>query len=181
MKKLLLVAAIVGIALTGCRDDGLFMEAANPNVEPEVFADGTSVSSKQALEIAEKFFGMEGGATTKASATARVETVRDERSGDSPAMHVVTYPEGGFVIVSATKDYFPVLAWSDENPFDLENVSQSGVSVWMEETKDAIRASEDFDAEAKAQIRQQWLLYEDAGAVLLRTLRPGAGRRWRTG
>ena len=77
-------------------------------------------------------------------------------------MHVVNYPEGGWAIISATRDYFPVLAHSDEGYFDLETVSLSGVEIWMAETKDAIRVSDDFDIATKAQVRSQWLTYEEA-------------------
>ena len=113
------------------------MEDLNLNLKQEITAnsDESFVTSKQAAEIAEKFLSKEPGAATRSFASARVETVRDAENGNAPAMHAVIYPEGGFVIVSATKDYFPVLAYSDENPFDMEVALQSGVSVWLEETK----------------------------------------------
>ncbi|MDR2911095.1 MAG: Spi family protease inhibitor, partial [Bacteroidales bacterium] len=77
-------------------------------------------------------------------------------------MYVINYPEGGWAIVSATRNYFPVLAHSDKGSFDLETASKSGVSVWMAETKEAMRLSKDLADSVKVQINTQWLAYEEA-------------------
>ncbi len=146
MKYLRLKSVIPLLAvfmLFSCSDE-LPKDGIHPKFEQEVAVsldNETFVSSEQAIEIAETLLNRESGAKTKALTNASVETVRNN-SNNNPAMYVVNDPEGGFVIVSATKDYYPVLAYSDENSFDLEGVSEMGVSVWLEETKEAIRVSE---------------------------------------
>jgi hypothetical protein len=151
-----LMLLFTAILLASCAKEFISQEIAP---EPVSVDDPHFVSSQQAAEIAGMFLSRESG-STRSLANALVETVRDERSRDVPVMYVVNYPEGGFVIASASKEYYPVLAFSDENSLDMETISKTGVSVWMEETKDAIRASEYLDADAKAQIRSQWLPYE---------------------
>lgn len=133
-------------------------------IEQEIttdYDDENFVSPEQALYIAEKFLNRDPDAKTRAFASAKVETVRDEKNSNNPTMHVINYPEGGWLITSATRNYFPVLAYSDEGSFDLEDVHLSGVSVWMAETKEFIRVSDELDTEAKAQINSQWMAYEE--------------------
>jgi hypothetical protein len=76
-------------------------------------------------------------------------------------MYVINYADEGFVIVSATKDYYPVLAYSNESNFVLSE-NMGGVAVWLEETKEAIRQSETMDEKIKAEIHGLWQHYERA-------------------
>jgi len=88
--------------------------------------------------------------------------VRDAENNNSAAMYVVNYPEGGWAIISATRNYFPVLAYSDEGSFKMRPEEEmGGVVVWLAETKWAIRESENLDEEEKAQVRSQWATYEN--------------------
>ena len=163
-KKLIFASLLAVIFLSACSEK-LPTEDLNLNLTQEqqlpANSDEGFVTSKQAAEIAEKFFNRESGAGTRAFTNATVEMIMDEENSNNTAMYVVNYPEGGFVVTSATRDYFPVLAYSEENSFDMETVPLSGVSVWLAETKAYIRAAESLDAEAKAQIRSQWMAYEE--------------------
>ncbi|MDR2910522.1 MAG: C10 family peptidase [Bacteroidales bacterium] len=162
----LIISLLFMVFLFSCSEKDLLPEDVNIaplQEEIPVNANGeTFVSSEQALEIAGKFLSGESGTETRALANAAVATVTDEKNNNAPAMYVVNYPEGGWVIVSATRNYFPVLAHSDKGSFNLENVSQSGISVWVAETKDAVRLSESLADSVKVQINTQWLAYEDA-------------------
>jgi hypothetical protein len=73
-------------------------------------------------------------------------------------MYVVNYADGGFVIVGANRGYYPVLAYSDTNTFTY-NQEIGGLVIWMEETQEAIRQSEAFDTETKAEINSMWRQY----------------------
>ena len=96
----------------------------------------------------------------KLEKTALVETVKE---GSKSLIHIVNDPDGGFVLVSASKDYYPVLAYSDDGVLDLSSENEIiGLKIWMEETKAAIKSSETFDEESKAMIRGQWASF-DAG------------------
>ncbi|MDR2911433.1 MAG: C10 family peptidase [Bacteroidales bacterium] len=160
----MLVLFLFTVFLFSCSEKEPLMEEMNQLPKQEIpvgSGEEIFVSLEQALEIAGKFLSSESGVETRALENVSVETIKDEENGSNPAMYVVNYPEGGWVITSATRNYFPVLAHSDKGSFNLENVSQSGVSVWMAETKDAVRLSKDLADSVKVQINTQWLAYEE--------------------
>ncbi len=160
---------------------GAFGGACSENAEPvatqleqqiavETEYPGTVVSEMAAVRVAENFFtgpGGEGLATRSASGALKSPTSVKSVEADTgePAMHVINYSGGGFAIVSATRDYHPVLAYSDEGSFELTD-DMGAVEVWLSETKESIRVAESLDAEAKASIRAQWNLLEPANAAL---------------
>jgi hypothetical protein len=178
MKKIKLTfSLLLTVLLFSCSEKDLLTEDVNVTPVQEAIPEGSGdfVSQEQALEIAGKFLSGEPGASTRALENASVKAVIDEENGGSPAMYVVSYPEGGWAIVSATRNYFPVLAHSDEGSFSLENVSESGLSVWMAETKDAVRFSESLADSVKRQINTQWLAY---GEVKTKTPSGPQTRNW---
>ncbi|MCL1973994.1 MAG: C10 family peptidase, partial [Bacteroidetes bacterium] len=71
-----------------------------------------------------------------------------------------------FVIVGASKDYYPVLAYSEENTFEY-NEEIGGLVIWMEETQEAIRQSENSDEDTKSQMRNLWTKYEPGGSSII--------------
>lgn len=75
-------------------------------------------------------------------------------------VYVVNFNEGGFCIVSATKDYYPILAYSDEGRFSVSDIDNTGVSIWIEETEDAI-SQEISRREEQTAIKLAWLPYEE--------------------
>jgi hypothetical protein len=90
--------------------DDLNSDQENQAIEQEISATpekGTFVSSEQAKDVAEAFFSRQnGGATAKSSlkafASVSIETVKDN---GNPLMYVINYPEGGWAIISATRNY----------------------------------------------------------------------------
>ncbi|MBR1595407.1 MAG: Spi family protease inhibitor [Phocaeicola sp.] len=64
-------------------------------------------------------------------------------NGDNgePSMYVVNYADNkGWVIVSASTDYAPILAHSDEGNFEVSNIEGNAIEVWVDETKAAIES-----------------------------------------
>lgn len=66
---------------------------------------------------------------------------------------------GGFAIISATKNYYPILAYSDKGVFDLP-VEIPGLLNWLNKTKDAVRMSEIFTDSIKIKMQSLWSHYE---------------------
>lgn len=111
----------------------------NTEVQEKVFResdDVTFVSTSKANKIARAFFGtLSNDPVTKSSINlVSTETIRDSSSENNPLMYVINYADGGFVIISATKDYYPVLAYSDEGSFVLSE-DMGSVAVWWEKPK----------------------------------------------
>ena len=81
-----IISLTVALFLFSCSEK-LPLEEMNLNVEQEeIFDNENFVSSKQALEIAEKFLSKEPGATTRAFTSAKVETVRDVENSNTPVL-----------------------------------------------------------------------------------------------
>ena len=83
--------------------------------DPAVF-----VSKDQAIEVANAFLGVHAGISGLRSSAVtqsnpQIETIKDQ--SNDPLIYVMNYPEGGWAIVSATRNFYPVLAFSDKNSF----------------------------------------------------------------
>ena len=128
----------------------------------------TFISADKATEIADMFFGKltEGNVSTRSDSKAKrvsasVETLSER--GNS-LMYIINYPDGGFVIMGATKNYYPVLAYSDEGSFDT-TTELGGAALWLEETKDAIKTSDVLNDTIKTKMQLLWKSYETADAI----------------
>jgi len=165
MKKINVQAAVSLLAmifLFACSEDKYMgdYDYLNPNIEISVtFDEEAFVSLELATDVAKAFLSKEAKNGAKSFASASVEAVNDKSS--NPAFYIVNYPEGGWVIVGATKNYYPVLAYNDEGSFELRpEAEMGGVVVWLEETKEAVRVSAAFADTTKAQMRNAWKVYE---------------------
>jgi len=147
-------------------EDGLFLDH-DGAVEfqiPAICDNETFVSLELATNVADAFFGRQNGNLRRASLQRSIvssETVRD--SNGDPVMYVINYSEGGFIIVGATRNYYPVLAYSDENSFEFLP-DMGPVAIWLDEVTEAIRTSAAIDEETKQSIRAEWNLYEVSNA-----------------
>ena len=80
---------------------------------------------------------------------------------DNDLMYVFNYEDGGFVIVGSTRDYYPILAYSDKGKLELrEDIGP--VAIWLNEAKENIIHSNELSDEDKTQMRIMWSYYEDA-------------------
>lgn len=71
--------------------------------------------------------------------------------------YVINYSEGGYCIVASSKDSYPILAYSDKGMFDVSNIEDSGVSVWL---NSYILSQQNLSDEEKKANRIQWNVYE---------------------
>lgn len=125
----------------------------------------TFVSLDKATEVADLFFSKltEGNVSTKSASRApkvstSIETISE--SGN-PLMYIINYPNGGFVIMGSTKNYYPVLAYSNKNSFEITS-EMNGVSEWLERTKEAIKTSDALKDTIKSAMQKLWKSYEIA-------------------
>lgn len=87
-----------------------------------------------------------------------IHTLRSQ-AGD-PLCYVVNYADDkGFIVVSATKDYMPVLAFSDEGAFDVAAVDKTGVSVWLAEQQVVIERAAELPDSVRLRCRAMWEAY----------------------
>jgi hypothetical protein len=130
--------------------------------------DDVFVGLDKATEVADLFFSeLTGTSVLTRSGGSTVQTVSD--SVQQPLMYVVNYADGGFVIMGSSRNYYPVLAYSDEGSFQAVP-DMGGVSEWLEETKGAIQTSETLNDSIKAFMQGLWYSYEPQDVILSRSM-----------
>ena len=122
------------------------------------------VSSEQATRVAEMFLKREVKNGVGPLKNVSVETVKD--NNNNPSMYIVNYPEGGWIIVGATKNYYPVLAYSCKGSFKIKpEIELGGFIVWLEETKAAVKASAALADSIKARMHGLWQAYDETNKI----------------
>ena len=125
----------------------------------------TPITAEQAIMVASRFANTKGEVKTKAlDAVADVYTVADQEG--MPLFYAVNRAGNkGYIIVGASRKYYPILAYVEKGHFDAE-YAQSGLSFWVDQQKGLISMLEkgeisdvnvDFDAE--------WSYYEKKGMI----------------
>lgn len=76
-------------------------------------------------------------------------------------MFVIEYDnQQGYMVISATKNYHPVLIDVESGEYNPDLISQSGASLYYDAYCTAIESSQEQSKERLAQIRMQWAPYE---------------------
>lgn len=172
MKKYLFFAFIA--LLCACSESGIESIPIDVNDDCMNIVDNEDfVSVDRASEVAGLFFTKHthslnaatrvGPTLNKSKSIASIKTIYGENK--APSMYVINYEGGGFVIVSATKNYYPILAFSETNSINVEEAMKSGFSIWAEDTKLNIKESDSQDKETLAKFREMWTSYETPIAV----------------
>lgn len=170
MKKYLLYAWIVS-AFCSCSENSI--ETLPMEVDADcvnIVNDENFVSVSQATEVAGLFLtanGKDAVTTRNGSIEPDVfsgKTVKDIKTvygeDNTPSMYVINYKCGGFVIVGATKNYYPILAYSETNSMNVEEAMKTGFSIWANETKLNIAESDSWNEEILVKYQEMWASYE---------------------
>ena len=141
-------------------------------------AHSLKVTHQEAQGVADMFLRSEAGSVifqTKSAKAKRVSSSSTVREDGQELMYIFNYDDGGFVIVGATRDYYPILAYSDKGSFVLRE-DMGPVDVWLDETKVCIKNSSLLDETTKAQMQNLWARYDgtyvDPTQELLAARRP---------
>lgn len=138
------------------------------------------VTLNEAIEIANMFVCSNAGNNkmlTKSidESTKTIRSTETIRENEQNLMYVFNYEGGGFVIVGSTRNYYPILAYSDEGSFVLKE-DMEAVDVWLDETKVCIKNSSSLSDDTKAQMQNLWARYDgtyvDPTPELLTARRP---------
>ena len=132
-----------------------------------------NVTPSEAATLAELFANSNDGIAGIASKagvkrSSKISSTATVREDGQDLMYVFNYVDGGWVIVGSTREYYPILAYSDEGKFELKE-DMGPVDVWLDETKVSIKNSSSLSDEEKSQMRSLWSHYEDAGLLAEKT------------
>lgn len=150
--------------LTACQNDAV-QEVVENLQQPETVAVEneaytTQVTTDDALRVATLFDGGSKAATRSDRTIKEVKTINDEEG--NPAIYVVNYADNrGFVLVSATKNFLPVLAYDEEGNFTIPEGNVNGLSLWIDDQKRNMDVADRLPADSTARFRSEWRRYEE--------------------
>lgn len=89
-----------------------------------------------------------------------IETITDDNGKE--LMYIVNYDnKGGFVVISATKKCYPVLAFNDSGNFKLDGDTPLGLSMWYKDIKGLITHVNNLPPDSVVEYRAMWRKYEN--------------------
>ena len=166
MKSLFYYLAVllcVAMLLFSCnRIDTVSFDNESVATKDMTSAHSLKVTHQEAQGVADMFLRSEAGSVifqTKSAKAKRVSSSSTVREDGQELMYIFNYDDGGFVIVGATRDYYPILAYSDKGSFVLRE-DMGPVDVWLDETKVCIKNSSLLDETTKAQMQNLWVRYD---------------------
>lgn len=118
------------------------------------------ITPEDASNISLLFFSQENkGFKTKSQSSSNVITVKD--SLDNPLFYIINYQSNnGFILISATKKYQPILAYSNEGYFDINNLN-SGIELFLDSYKKNIKYSISNTSDSlRLKYAIEWSLFE---------------------
>ncbi len=173
------IAAMQLMACNGIETVGLDADSVISKHKTSLIRD-VNVTQNEAIGIANMFAHSNAGSDnpqTKGafSSTKMISSSETISEDGQNLMYVFNYEGGGFVIVGSTRNYYPILAYSDEGSFVLKE-DMEAVDVWLDETKVCIKNSSSLSDDTKAQMQNLWARYDgtyvDPTPELLTARRP---------
>lgn len=116
------------------------------------------VTGQGATEVATAFWA-DFNNTTRAVVDDMEYDLGIVYSDNAPQMYVFNFKEGGFVVVSATREYYPILAYSEDGTFPIGD-EKEGLKMWLDDVKGAISNSAQQEDSIKAIFQMMWGQYE---------------------
>ncbi len=179
-RKLLLSAALIGILGMGmgsCSHD--------QNYEPSELKSNLSIEDPFAVSRADIQNVLNGLTANKPSCRKMraktqnkqytIATIIDKLG--NPAIYVINYAnDGGFVLVSATKKYTPVLAYAQSGSYSIAGVAPEGVRSWQDGIVNAIAAAGSLPSDSTDRYVDQWNGYTQLDTSATAEVNPGIGQ-----
>ena len=171
MKKYLLFVWIA-VVFCSCNEDNFDISPMEADATcANIIDDEHFVSVSQASKVGSLFLNNNGNGNCVHTRNSSVvpeatsdKTAREIRTiyneNGVPCMYVINYESGGFVIVSATKNYYPILAYSETGSMNVEEAMKTGFSVWSEKTIQKIVESSSWDGDSQAEFQRMWVAYD---------------------
>lgn len=166
-KKLFYFAVLATVAFISCQDQEM-LPASDNNLAEQSVLPYEETSQAVSAQLAE-YVALHGNLMTQSGVQSRADeesksiknvvTVYGEDGNE--AFYAVNYTEdGGFMIVSATRNYHPVLAIVDQGEFVSMEQLPGGVKEYLENYKSTIAYLNDAPADSVESYRREWIAYE---------------------
>lgn len=146
------------------------IETAIPLVSPQkINQKKVLISSGDAQLVASIFLKKGNTSATRNVNQSQVSTFYDEETGN-PLIYIVNFSNNnGFVIVSASKKYYPVLAFSTTGTINPN--TESAAQLYLKEYKEAVKEAVLVDGDSlRTKYALQWAMFEQTSPTLTRSL-----------
>lgn len=160
MKRFLYCTIVCTLSLlTSCVNEPMAdfnKQNANPECSLSLTTDSVKVNEQEISNIVNSVLPK----SRSEQGNYTLTTISDE--AQKPLIYVINYKNnGGFVLISATKNFYPILAYNTTGNFNPYGIMPEGLLQWREQSKDLITLSDEFSAEEKHKFRNIWKQYEN--------------------
>jgi len=166
IKKNINLLFLALIILMSCNEEGLNLN--NNQVNTDDFS--LASAEKYAVEIFSPDQSNNDNAIKSRLQPKKVANSKSIKSKEGEAtMHLINYEDDrGFIIMSAKKNVFPILAYNDKGNFNLSNTEElpEGLKLWMEETEKNVLHSSRINAKSKAFLKNAWEVIDKGEPVI---------------
>ena len=169
MKKLGLILLLFNLLFIACTNkDYEYLSSERDDyrsmlMDVKVYVKDSSIVSTTDLikKVAKEFPRMNALATRS---QVREKEIKDISTlygeNGEPSMYVINYKNNdGWIILSATQEYIPVLAYNDSGVFNVNSINERSVSVWMKEEAEKMDIIKSAPDSIKDYFRMQWYPY----------------------
>ena len=168
----LMIGAVTATTFFSCNNsDELSVneEPVNINQEDDLIARNIlNISSDDAFKLAKRFYKDEYAKESRTASTVNVKDIQTVTSeSGEPLMYIVNYADNkGYTIISATKNYTPVLAYSETGNMDAQN-STFLVNPFFNEYKSRIESVVNVESDSLRQrYALDWSFYETEAEIV---------------
>lgn len=126
-----------------------------------IYSFSEPVNSKKALTVAENFYSTQYYRAYGSYPKYHAVTINPINYKNTPSYWVCTFSKAGFVIVAANDNAFPIIGYSFDSEFDLNNVPES-VQAWLNK----VSASNENPINNANNYKNVWNKYLDKQEIL---------------
>lgn len=159
----ILILSLLAASCQNMAENSLFGEPDSSDgqsdiVEYSVPDTSERIQEDMAADIARQYLAEIPGADSRAAANRVIESVNAicDSSGQAEQYVVNFTNDGGFVVLSASKDYFPVIAFSETGRYDMTLGNTLYSNELLREHLPIMQHSAGLEQDVKREIASQW-------------------------
>lgn len=161
------------LIFTSCEKETIYEKVLNDNSQ-----DKFIITLEDAQQIGLNHFDVKRNDRLIIKSGRRIQdfskkAIRDKktvRKNEIDIFHIINFEGGGFIIISADKRVTPVLAYSETDNFDDENLP--GISDWTMAVSDGVLKAKNELLEPREREARLWEIYENSASFFPNAIEP---------
>lgn len=165
MNKTTITVFLSSLLLYGCTsqdsltESDILSEESNSQIEICAVDTSKSISTNRLLAIAESHASLSSRSNN--STIESIETLCDDQN--NPLLYAINFADNnGYMLVSATTDYYPIVAEAEVGSFDISKLSKDNPAIsWVREQSHYITHANSLPKDIKQEIATAWNNYSE--------------------